>query len=410
MMPTRKLLLPTIAVIALAVAAACSPDAPTDATLESRASPDDSALAAAPETRALDDQSPAPPIQSPDFTSPRLSPPPGTTLEAAPTGGSSAVDATAALGEVSHLRDVSKAALAEWRRTLDRIARVSKRGETAVVLRRMVLDALEAPSDGEYRQILLGLRARMAAAGTAVGGGDASTLSRRGDDTRAGSPLGRIQGSDQWGTAESSEAFFEGDELEGSASESHLGYFEVLPVHECSTTWEGVLYEGECATQQELDDDIALMEALEVEITADYSEAVAECISKYANDCPAFMEEEESQFALVGSSATWFASPTSQVTSWAMTGTGDQEDADGFTCNPTAGPFDNSQASNIGCLGEAATAVGAMGGYVYANFATVDAFRNGGVSKLARFAMSGALWGVAFSTGYFIGSWLNCMT
>jgi hypothetical protein len=382
--------------LSLALAAACSPVAPTEAELESRVSPHDGAPLAAVEPRALDDQLPALSTQGPAFT-----------LVAEPSGDPGAADAAVVLGEVSRLRGVSKADIDKWRRTLDQIARVSKRGERAVILRRMVLDALEAPSDEEYRQILRGLRARMAAAD--VGVGDASTLARGGADFRVGSPLGLMPGPGQWGAAESAEAYSEAVDPEGSASGPHVDYVEALAEYLCSTTWEGVVYEDECATQEEIDDALAIGEALEAELSADYSEAQTVCLNIYGNECPAATEEESSQVTLTGSFNTWFASPTSQVTESDMAERDDREDAGGFPCGAAEGPFDTAQAAELGCASEAAAAVGAMGGFVVSWLGGESLLRSGALARGGVFAIKAGLIGVAFGTGYFIGSWLNCM-
>lgn len=395
--------------LSLSLSAACSPAAPTDATLESRVSPDGSTLLGAEEPRALDDPLPIQPTQGSDFTSRQLGSAQKAALGDKPAGGSGAEGATVALGEASRFGGVSTADIAEWRRTLDRIARVSKRGESAVVLRRMVLDALEAPSAAEYRQTLRDLRTRMAAAGRDVSGGDTPTLTRGGDVTGIDFPLGWMQSAGQPGTAESSEAFSEGDELEGSASRSHLDNVDELAVHECSTTWEGIVYEDECATQEEIDDALAILEALHSETTADYAEAETECINKYGNECPAFLDEEQSLEALAVTSTAWPASHTSQVPSWDTAGMADREDADGYACEAADGPLDGAQAAGLGCVSEAATALEKSANFFLSWAGGESILRFTPVTRSGALAIKGTLIGLAFSTGWAIGTWIDCM-
>ena len=130
--------------------------------------------------------------------------------------------------------------IAEMRRTLDRMERISARKGKAVEMRRLILAALEAPSRAQYDAINRQLRIKLAAFNRTNRHRDFPPAIEPAADT------GRL--------------------LSGPSS-----------AEECTTYEDGVAFTGECLTEEEIRENALWIEALYAETGADYDEAVAVC-------------------------------------------------------------------------------------------------------------------------------------
>ncbi len=256
-------------------------------------------------------------------------------------------------------RSVGAAELASLHKTLDRIARVSKRGESAVAMRRMILRALAAPTQAESRQIMRQLQARLATRTTVATSGD------------------RVSGPSQ-------------------ASD------------ECTTVDQGVTWVDECTTVEEEEEAIAITEALEVELTADHAEASNECIGRYGYEgCWA---TEASSDRAHATTAQQFSQPSLAFgprESKLFTEVFD-ETAD-CSSPATAEPHDDIFPGRFNCIEEANDAAVGMAEFLFASAAYKYIF--GGNSRKARNfknAAVGSLFVMAWSAGWGIGTLYNC--
>lgn len=317
------------------------------------------------------------------------------------TSASGNADLRREVTEMRRLMGASDADLSVWRQQLDQIARHSKRGENAVRVRRTLLEALRAPSDAEYRRILGRLRASMATI-------ELSTTLRA-HLVEEVAPTGLLLVAQDVRQSDAPVAWDElpayGD-VEVRVPASHTNSPVGVGYYECSTTWDGIVYEGECATQEELDEALAILDSLNAEITAQYSEAMGECVTRYGTGgCPADYDDEETQFAWSGSLAPQHdGSPSTHLVSAVVTsGT----EADSPAC--TASDFQSAdRADAMSCAGEGLAAGAAVFGWVAAHVAANDMLRIG-ASRGGKVAILGVLVTGAFSTGWAIGSWVNCM-
>lgn len=180
----------------------------------------------------------------------------------------------AAAREAGSLRQVGASVIAEWRASLDRIDRASKRGARATAKRRIILAALEAPTEEEYHRILRRLTDQRAAVATPEAGRSifrpaafAASRSR----TTGSSAAWRVRPS--------------------------AALLSVTDV--CTTIWDGVEYTGECSTDAEIAEGLAMLDAMDAEVSADWAEAQAECEAVFGG--PACQEVAEGPAATTNS-------------------------------------------------------------------------------------------------------------
>lgn len=189
------------------------------------------------------------------------------------------------------MRRASVDSVAKWRESLDKFAKVSRRKEASVVLSRIVLDAVSARSDAEYHEKIAQLPVVIT---------DSAGVDDRG---RAGyyrnySVYGKTRTSVFHPTA--------GEPVSGldaswpEVDEANPGLTEDEPsVASAALTWcvddlpEGY-WEGECATQAEIDDANSAMAALETEMDGVESDvAHAEYCAEHPEDYQTCADQEE---------------------------------------------------------------------------------------------------------------------
>lgn len=315
-------------------------------------------------------------------------------LAAAATDSQTKPPATSEVAELRRLMGVNDAQLAEWEKQLDQTARRSRRGESAVTKRRIILAALRASSDAEYRQNIRRLRTR-----TATGNADDGDLSRA-------HVLGESTHRDSQADG------FVGDmDPDVRISGPHPGPSNTAVPFQCSTTWEGVVYEDECATQEELDEANATIDALDAETQADYAEAQQTCNEVYGpehEECR-FSEDKESDFAQAGAFAS---APPARHLSAPMTlaSFAGLEDTDNPPCEAmnlerADGGVEVDRGS---CVGDGIMAGAAVANWAFSKIAANEVLRFG-ASRAGRFAVVGGVMLGGFVAGYSIGTWLNCL-
>ncbi|MGH7655167.1 MAG: hypothetical protein ACREN6_10945 [Gemmatimonadaceae bacterium] len=178
--------------------------------------------------------------------------------------------------------DITADSLAAWSKLLDKIAKMSKRGERAVELRRTLLYALAAPSDEIFHLRLSKLPVTVTdSLGEESGrSGYFRNYAVRGvTRARYFVPANAKERSRaKLGTS----GWFEGEgeplpslQLEGSVSTGP----NRSGATDCSMTspYDGLYYEGDCATQEDIDDGYAEIASMDDEINGDYDEAVDDC-------------------------------------------------------------------------------------------------------------------------------------
>jgi len=172
----------------------------------------------------------------------------------------------------SQLRKVSADSVLKWRKSLDAIAKASKRGEQAVAMRRTILAALTSNTETEYRAWLAELPVSVAVTPSSLDGvaGEYRTYRVR----------GRVQHTIFVRHQQPSALPFGGP----SAEDTPTGLANSQGKIDCSATWQGVEYTGECATQSEIDDALAILTAMDYEVAADFAAAQAECTVVYLDD------------------------------------------------------------------------------------------------------------------------------
>ena len=143
---------------------------------------------------------------------------------------------------------ISADQIAEWRRILNRTARISKRKEKAVEMRRLILAGLEAKSQADYNAITQQLQAKLA--------GHIRTRHYR--DLTGAAPA----------------------EQKGDRSRRASG---PTSREQCTTEEGGVWYTDECQTDEEIADNIVWATALYAETVADYDEGYDDCYATSAN-------------------------------------------------------------------------------------------------------------------------------
>ncbi len=345
---------------------------------------------------------------------------------APPDGGGSITATTPRTGEAmgsregapdgrtvaTRLRKSMRPKLAEWRRSLNEIARVSPRGERAVALRRIVLAAIEAESDEEYHRILRQLPRRsgqIASSNGASEGGPADVADRSGFVgafvMNVAYARGGVRASRLARTAES------------SVSGPSAGLAEMSFSDQCTTVWEGVEYVDECATQAEIDEGVAVLDAIEVELKADYAEAQALCWEIFGpNDLVCSPESASNattrhEYAQghIDDAAPSFVLANNPSLGGVRIVSVSLPLAEESNCGPVgiATAFRASEAADDCWVGGLAAAVGVFN-YVGAWFQAKDIMLRG-ASRSGHFFMYGALMTGSFATGYGISTWLQCL-
>lgn len=282
------------------------------------------------------------------------------------------------------LRETAGPSLGEWRQSLDEIARVSARGEGAVVMRRIVLESLEADSDADFHRILRRLPRRVA-----------ELPDQRSDLL-----------TNAYGMSEQS----------ARVSGPNAGFFDASPSDQCSSTWEGVEYVGECATQQEIDDATAVMDALEAELNADYAEAQTACLNRFASsecgpsDEEPYEEEDEFHPAADGGfdgSVGLANSLSSKPDMFAVF------HAEVFVTPCGGGDLaSGSNGDRVGeasCAGQAVMAVAGVASWILSKRAAWHFIRAGAAATGVGTVVGGIILG-ALAAGYGVGDYLVCAT
>lgn len=179
--------------------------------------------------------------------------------------------ATQLVAGLRALRQLPSDTILKWRRALDRFAKVSKRGAASVALRTQILDAITASSDEAFHARLAELPVTITdSVGVSSNGAHGvyrnyavwgiTRLSLFSPNRRnAGTPL------------EPGEVWLEGDDGDSGVEKQHL----LTGVVEAASTVDWCEYysaesgyiEGECATEQELDEAAATIAAMDAELT-----------------------------------------------------------------------------------------------------------------------------------------------
>ncbi len=181
----------------------------------------------------------------------------------------------------------------------------------------------------------------------------------------------------------------------------------------CSTTWDSVVYEGTCATQQEIDDAIATVGAMNAEITADYAEAQDLCLQRWGQSPDCMLAQEEENLS-AGAQSDEFSTDladypaTESVASFSMMG-----ELGGAPCGTAdvgaASPSDQDfEAPRRGCVGEAIDATAKLVGWGFAYLRAYNALVHG-ASKIGVVAAVGSTLAGGFATGWAIGTWMACV-
>lgn len=216
------------------------------------------------------------------------------------------------------LRRLPAEALHRWGLALDSLARSSKRGEAAVASSRIILRALIAPSEQAYHAELARLPVTISMTAGVSGGvtGYYRNYSVNGV-VRAKS---FVPASASRGVAgpfdEESENALEGEGDGSPVAATTVDYAvdapRVAPVVDCSATYNSTYYEGECATQGELDEGLATIAALDAEVSGTISEAESSCSTIQSNpsQCGGWETEDELELEEMGSAETFFSAVT----------------------------------------------------------------------------------------------------
>lgn len=222
----------------------------------------------------------------------------------------------------------------EMREALTSLVSVSRRGEGAVTNRLMILSALSARSSVEFREKISKLpvtildqpHTEMGIGGWlrrySIGGASrgirfiASDSLHASESTMQPSPendenFQSLRNFSSFGTDLLDEQSVRHAKVQPFGDLSHFSSPTsdarvesssgalTVPSHEsssCSATYNGTYYEGVCATQQEIDDGMAVIAALDVEAEADSIELDNACpgITPQSVQCPYFLEASAS--------------------------------------------------------------------------------------------------------------------
>jgi hypothetical protein len=302
-------------------------------------------------------------VAGPMFFS-RFTPPP---VRPEATRSVASTPAPAAYRSLASQAGMSKTQLDDLRKTLDRTAKLSKRKEKAVEMRRLLLATLEANTQAEYDAIMSVLRAKLAAHKKSRLYGKFLVDVPRPDDRNQ-------------------------KRQSGPAGE------------ECTTEEGGIWYTDECLTEQEKEDNRVWGDALYSETIYDFEEAEDDCY--YTSSDPA-------------TDCEWASSPSPSPTSQVSSGQGYpsespflREGDDGATpCEQLEALEGAGGAVPKDCWGKAYTATAAATLWAasavnffgkYANTVWAAARAAGNASRVS--LLVGAL-----GVGYFIGSYINCI-
>jgi len=178
----------------------------------------------------------------------------------------------------SALRSMPSDSIVKWRRLLDKIAKASKRGESAVTLRRIVLYAMTAPSDAEFHSRIAQLPVTITDSAGAQDGvfGHYRNYGVRGV-TRASFFVRDGVGNRNFSRDED-RSWIDGEGERISVADPALARAENAggkSMRDCSMTspYDNLYYEGDCATEEDIDDGMAAIAAMDAEINYDYAEA-----------------------------------------------------------------------------------------------------------------------------------------
>jgi hypothetical protein len=313
----------------------------------------------------------------------------------------------AALVRTGHeWRSVPQDSILRWRRGLDNIARNSRRGEQSVAMRRIILSALEAESREDFRKTLGALPVRLTdeagfqngASGTyrsyAVNG---VTRVRRFIPSVKESGYSAAQ-AEEWDT-------HDGEVRLRGGPHAEFGEPARAGSQTCSTTWDGVQYDGECASQAEIDDALAVIAAMDAEINDDWAEAQSTCLIVYGEPQSCVFdqdEEEEEEFAAFGSldgdvSALARRSGPSADESFVFRVT---------PCVPRNGATTPTVSTN--CVEQGIAAAVGVIAWVASKVAASSALVQG-ASRSGVVATAVGVTTVGFSAGFGVGTYLACL-
>jgi hypothetical protein len=261
---------------------------------------------------------------------------------------------------------VSTEKLLEMRKTLDRTAKISKRKEKAVEMRRLLLATLEANTQAEYNAIMTKLRDKLAA-------------------HKKSRLYGKFLVADNPSQAKGQRR------SSGPASRE-----------ECTTEEEGVTYTDECLTEQERADNAVWAEALYAETIYDFEESSDECQANSSdpiNECDWAQSPSPSPALLTSARVYQSQSP--------FMAEGDGGDS---ACEPGEVRLEGV-GGPASCVDQAyrATLAAAAWGAACANFFGKYANTVWSAARNAGNASRVALLVGALGVGYMIGSYINCV-
>lgn len=304
---------------------------------------------------------------------------------------------TAPSGVMSLRGSFSPEQLTQWRKSLDRVAQLSKRGDSAVIMRRLLLDAMEAPTEAESRAIMRRFHDRIQARRQTTGGSGSLT-------PVALSPTGRHPDSGPSAIETECTTEREGTTYVGECATQQEAD-EV--VTECTTEWEGTTYVGECATQQEADEVVAEIDAVVDEINADHGEMVALCVATEQEPWLCNEQESEASKAL----AEWAADATSGLSGQVSQSLWLEDSGQLAPCNSTFVPGLVIAVERSSCIDQAiqgtAALVSAVGAALWGKQFISTAMQTG-LNRAAMFGIRLSVIGAGFLAGYTIGGAINC--
>jgi hypothetical protein len=298
------------------------------------------------------------------------------------------------------LREMPADSVAKWRRSLDELAKVSRRGRQAVAYRRLILDAVTSGSDQAMHARLAELPVTVSEVsgskdgvnGTyrsyAIGGQTHVRLFIATNESTRSRPddSGSITGGPSEATAATplSDWAFRDD---------------------CTTYYGGSTYIGECATQQDIDDAAASLSALQSEIDGDRAEAQYLCEVHPEESCGYYASEDDAgaatlddapaaaiSFSLEDGSESLPALPTIRYVYARV------------ACTPSSelgvtNAFAHDGSERTGCTQQAIDAGIAGVAWIVSKVGAWDVMVNGGSKTGIGVAVAGA-----FLSGYALGS------
>ncbi|HEX7122965.1 MAG TPA: hypothetical protein VF178_11385 [Gemmatimonadaceae bacterium] len=207
---------------------------------------------------------------------------------------------------VAQLRAAASDSLESWRRNLELLAGVSKRRRESVVLLTQVLEALAARTDAEFHERVAALPVTISeTAGRDAKGnpGVYRTYSVKGiSRIRLFRPLQGFAPAGRPDDGLASEPLeLEGEGESADVAWSSVSYGDVAPIESgtdwCEMTDEDYGYfEGECATQQEVDDAASILASMETDNNDIIDDVTSDSIA-YCNQIPQDYEYCNASFA-----------------------------------------------------------------------------------------------------------------